>query len=474
MISLQNTTPLGRLMMLGHLAGGIKTDEVTTFGNPITFQTDLVRPLKSLLIPFTPQQEGTGDPSPSNVRNIVPWNGLTVFGGGKNLFNKDDPNVQLDKRIATGGTIINSQYGQAVTGFIPVKAGAKYIINNYINANYFSCFYSEKDITKPVGSIFGNNEYPKVAPSGAKYLIVTIGNVGINTFQLEDGQTATTYEPYVPITETDIVFPPLTNNLFSAEIEQGEYNYTYGYKQDSTTRIRSDYVPLKAGKYTISCTGMNDVVMYVFDTNKRFLVGESQRIWKKTTFTFTISDDRLVAFVWRKTGDVEITPSNISNVMLNTGETAKPYEPYTNSVYGGTLDAVTGVLTVTHSAITKNTANMDNSESYPGWKDSGIANLVGTGINDTIRNCITNVSPIANYSVGVNTNAFDIVFMNMDYFHLTQTEWIALAIDVQIVVPLATPQEIQLTPQQITALVGNNTLWSDADHGMTAVYLKKR
>ena len=38
---------------------------------------------------------------------------------------------------------------------------------------------------------------------------------------------------------------------------------------------------------------------------------------------------------------------------------------------------------------------------------------------------------------------------------------------------LATPVEIQLTPTQLTALLGNNTIWSDADGSMTAVYLKK-
>ena len=38
---------------------------------------------------------------------------------------------------------------------------------------------------------------------------------------------------------------------------------------------------------------------------------------------------------------------------------------------------------------------------------------------------------------------------------------------------LATPQEITLTPEQITDLKGENTIWSDADGSMTAVYLKK-
>ena len=44
---------------------------------------------------------------------------------------------------------------------------------------------------------------------------------------------------------------------------------------------------------------------------------------------------------------------------------------------------------------------------------------------------------------------------------------------VMVCAKLATPVEIQLTPTQITALVGNNTIWSDANGQLTAVFLKK-
>lgn len=70
------------LLLFGAASGG-KAIEATATGNPLTFLTDLAKPLKSLLIPFTPIQQGTGDPSPTNVRNILPWDGLTVKHGGK-------------------------------------------------------------------------------------------------------------------------------------------------------------------------------------------------------------------------------------------------------------------------------------------------------------------------------------------------------------------------------------------------------
>ena len=50
-----------------------------------TFDTDFKAPMK-VVIPFEPVQEGTGDPSPDNVRPISGWNVTTIFqSGGENI-----------------------------------------------------------------------------------------------------------------------------------------------------------------------------------------------------------------------------------------------------------------------------------------------------------------------------------------------------------------------------------------------------
>lgn len=346
---------LETLMMLRGIKG--KAIEAQATGNPLAFVTDIAKPLRSMLIPFTPQQEGTGDPSPQNIRNILPWNGLTVFGGGKNLFDKDDPDIQLNKRVTTGGTIINSLYSQAVTGFISVKEGAKYIINNYIDENFFSCFYSERDIAKPVGAIFGNNEFPKTAPKGAKYLIVTIGNSGIDGFQIEVGQTDTAYEPYKPITNTDIVFQ--------------------------------------------------------------------------------------------------------------------------SAVYGGTLDAVSGVLTVEYAEVI-----LKGTEEWYESENKFFVTSVSALKNNTAKQNI--FCDLFKYSLnsadyllqGQFTDSINSAYnirirKHDDAMTLQEFKSLLASNNMHIVYKAETPQEIQLTSAQINALVGNNTIWSDANGQMTATYLKK-
>ena len=68
----------------------LNTPHLTTLSaNPLTFKTDISANLKDCKIYFEPIQEGSGDPSPDNVRPITGWNGVTVRRCGKNLLNLD-------------------------------------------------------------------------------------------------------------------------------------------------------------------------------------------------------------------------------------------------------------------------------------------------------------------------------------------------------------------------------------------------
>ena len=53
----------------------------------VTFNTDLAAPIKKLRCEFLPVQEGSGDPSPDNVRPISGWTGIDVIRCGEQLIN---------------------------------------------------------------------------------------------------------------------------------------------------------------------------------------------------------------------------------------------------------------------------------------------------------------------------------------------------------------------------------------------------
>lgn len=156
---------------------------------------------------------------------------------------------------------------------------------------------------------------------------------------------------------------------------------------------------------------------------------------------------------------------------LEFGSTASAYEPFVDSdtvsvdwtteagtVYGGTLDVTTGVLTVDKVLLTKNTSTMDNEEIFPGWKNAGISALIGEDLDVLRSNQLLNIGKI----YGANTKSTrDILYLPKSIYNKTQTEWIAVAMDIQIVVELATPQTFQLTPQEVSTVLGQNNIFAD-------------
>lgn len=68
---------------------GIPVIAATATGNPLTFETDMIKPLKSLVIPFTPIQ-AAGTPTPDAPLPISGWTGCNITHRGKNLFDKNN------------------------------------------------------------------------------------------------------------------------------------------------------------------------------------------------------------------------------------------------------------------------------------------------------------------------------------------------------------------------------------------------
>lgn len=73
------------------------------------FVTDLRAPLKECKVSFLPVQEGSGDPSPDNVRPISGWTGFNLVRCGKNLLDKSNPLYNLYNMEIWYGTDSNRQ-----------------------------------------------------------------------------------------------------------------------------------------------------------------------------------------------------------------------------------------------------------------------------------------------------------------------------------------------------------------------------
>ena len=255
----------------------------------------------SIQAQIVPVQEGTGDPSPDNVRPISGRDGTNLFCGSKNLF----------------------------------------------------------DISK-IEDVTGNNYYLKNNGDGTLSVKTAPGDSGVST----------------------------------------------------SKTLRSLVGDLPDGNYflTANTTGKTKLI---------FLSGV-QEPWKFNGARSLTSAylDSIVIFYASGVN----TEAVISGIQIEPGNQATPYTPYNpasktitipfgQTIYGGTLDVVTGMLTVTQAEI----ASYNGGDLPGGWISD--RDMYGPGAAPTIG--------------------------------------------AQVVYELAEPQIIQLTPQEILALSGVNTIYAD-------------
>ena len=141
------------------------------------------------------------------------------------------------------------------------------------------------------------------------------------------------------------------------------------------------------------------------------------------------------------------------------------------TVYGGTLDVVSGVLVVDRAIIDMGDMQWDtvttsgtllfrsaSIASQIATNDDCISSMFATVKNMTeLRN--TEASFLAKTSNWLSSNLRTAVH---DSRYTDANEFKSAVAGQKIVYPLTEPQTIQLTAQQIASLLGNNNVWSDS------------
>lgn len=169
---------------------------------------------------------------------------------------------------------------------------------------------------------------------------------------------------------------------------------------------------------------------------------------------------------------------------VEVGKTATAYEPYQDSsvtvdwsteagtVYGGTVDVATGLLTVTHGILdlgtktyTKGNRNTDNTGYIFYFRD--VTNIAFKG--DAVCSALKTVTNPVNWeALPVNScNAASGSYMIFCADYADAASFKTAMDGVQLVYTMATRQTYQLSGQQLKTLLGTNNVWADA--GNTSV-----
>jgi len=157
------------------------------------------------------------------------------------------------------------------------------------------------------------------------------------------------------------------------------------------------------------------------------------------------------------------------------------------TVYGGSLDVVSGELVVDRAKITINDLSVTKSSNANySFQIAGMPRKYGTGvfdiISDSYKSNTTDHSRESNIGTLEVTNDFTILcnsgtrtfyICDSQFTNNTAEEFKVANKDVELVYELETPQTYQLTPTAVKSLLGSNNLWASTGQIETLEYFTK-
>lgn len=461
----------------------------TASGAIASFPDGAGLPMRSLLAQINPVQDLHG--------YDAPWAG----GAGKNLLNLDFTN---DSGTVAGMTFTHGESYITLKGTASGTSYATFNLRTPIPADLNTDYTYSLTISGTCpGGLYGiefNNgatlvqrfrcnttdATSKTLQISSAFDSVTFKIEGLTSglvfdceikIQFEKGSTKTTWQTYsneCPITGWTGLSGARTGvNQWDEDWEVGDISSATGQNEGNDNLIRSkNYIPITGGSayYAKVGTVTGNLRARFYDSSKTYIgYQDKSGAIVQCNASFTAPDNASYMRFATPAGYGNTYGNDIS---INYPSTDTAYHAYTSlpitvswqteagTVYGGTVDVVSGVLVADMGIKTDLWKNM-TSETAVGStlirRQTSIASAQGSFTNK--ERTISNVAPfdatIARESVHVSMASSG----NYLYAILPQTTDPDL--EITFCYPLATPQTYQLTPQQINTLLGNNTVFVD-------------
>lgn len=245
-------------------------------------------PMKSVVLKLVPHQEGSGDPSPSNVRQISGYTAVNVTRAGKNLLPATVDGIKKSATAASWNGNVGTQSGVTFTLMQDGKGNLESIVLNgtatgniqfflakgfSLTGNYILSGGKSGSVSVAVGgkgeSTGGDKSYTDDGTSRNSWIYVANGTVCnnvaikpmIRSASIADG----TYEPFVESTTYPITLP---QTVFSGELDVVSGTLTIDYR---TTAI-SDITCGHSGDYfyatpTGKKAGITNIIAEAYQTS---------------------------------------------------------------------------------------------------------------------------------------------------------------------------------------------------------------
>lgn len=267
-------------------------------------------PLRECVIRIEPVQEGTGDPSPENVRPITGWTGCRVERSGKNML----PTASYtDAKRSVIAATMDAELGRVLIGKTDAFtiSGVSTAVQSDGNTISINVYYS--DGTSAITVIYRGDQHVSGALTGPWAIHLTTGKtisdvhlggttrnavVTLTNLQLESGFTATPYEPYQGSTY-GITFPAEAGTVYGGTLDvvRGVLTVTHGM------------IASYAGE-TLPGEWISDLDVYADGTTPTTGAQVVYQLATPTTYTLTPQEIKTLLGtnnIWADTGDTAVT-----------------------------------------------------------------------------------------------------------------------------------------------------------------------
>ena len=299
-------------------------------------------------------------------------------------------------------------------------------------------------------------------------------------------------------------------NKFNGTFLQGYWTYADGGWVNSNAWITTEKIPCKPSTYyTVSAdekiTRWQGFVWY--DSTGAYLGTSNEQSNVNVGLTKQSPSDAafMVFNIAGYPGTTStISISDVTHLQIEEGQQASDYTPYENicpisgwtganvyhsgadtsdattysitfpseagTVYSGTLDVTTGKLTVDRAIMDLGDKNWYPSTaagrtrfrtSITNIERISSPNIVAPMLCSKYPTKTANQTYQGTTGVSLQQNSADIYMYDPQMESMTGEKFKSAMSGVQLVYKLATPQTYQLTPTEVTTLLGDNTIWAD-------------
>ncbi len=461
--------------------------------------------VKELITDINPVQAGSGTPSPSNVREISGWNGCVVSRIGKNLLDGDTfadkfigvasyQRDTINKTVSFSHATSAPYHQTVISGIFKPNTVYTFIFNYTAVADNRSLRIGYSD---------GTNEEIAFSTNASKTAVVktsavnkTIQDVYLSFFA--DGLTTIYYDESGVFEGTKTLndFKKFVGSKYQQFFE-GLMAGSYGYVDLSsltwvyaTSAKRWEAQNLDMYSYG---SRSNDVLFENYKTDTTAQAGDNDKGFIAGKVIYIASTDgetqpEGLCIYPLETISPTITQPEINDLISAFGADLNAIV-FGQTVFGGTLNVTTGLLTLTHAIVDLGSLTWSKLTSAGSTKTYF---RTSTAIADAKKN--TNVGlkqgllcsgyPEESWTNTIDRAGYDgticIGWTNNSYIGIYDTskenmdasEFKNAMDGIELCYELASPVEIQLTAEEIQTFIGNNNIWSNTGDISECIYTR--